>query len=88
MPQTFVAFGASGAQGQFKFDAWRLSLAEAIGKQGGLNDSQADPYAVYLYRGETRAVAREVGVDVTPFQGEIIPIIYHCSPFSVSRREA
>jgi len=77
MPQTFVAFGASGAQGPFKFDAWRLSLAEAIGKQGGLNDSQADPYAVYLYRGETRAVAREVGVDVTPFQGEIIPIIFH-----------
>lgn len=76
MPQTFVAFGASGAQGQFKFDAWRLSLAEAIGKQGGLNDSQADPAAVYLYRGETRAVAREIGVDVTPFQGQIIPIIY------------
>ena len=64
-------------QGQFKFDAWRLSLAEAIGKQGGLNDSQADPAAVYLYRGETRAVAREIGVDVTPFQGEIIPIIFH-----------
>jgi polysaccharide export outer membrane protein len=77
MPQTFVAFGASGVQGQFKFDAWRLSLAEAIGKQGGLNDSQADPAAVYLYRGETRAVAREIGVDVTPFQGEIIPIIFH-----------
>ena len=77
MPQTFVAFGASGTQGQFKFDAWRLSLAEAIGKQGGLNDSQADPAAVYLYRGETRAVAREIGIDVTPFQGEIIPIIFH-----------
>jgi len=77
MPQTFVAFGASGTQGQFKFEAWRLSLAEAIGKQGGLNDSQADPAAVYLYRGETRAVAREIGVDVTPFQGEIIPIIFH-----------
>ena len=77
MPQTFVAFGASGTQGQFKFDAWRLSLAEAIGKQGGLNDSQADPAAVYLYRGETRAVAREIGVDVRPFQGEIIPIIFH-----------
>ena len=76
MPQTFVAFGASGTQGQFKFDAWRLSLAEAIGKQGGLNDNQADPAAVYLYRGETRAVAREIGVDVTPFQGEIIPIIF------------
>ncbi|WP_083754859.1 polysaccharide biosynthesis/export family protein [Bradyrhizobium murdochi] len=77
MPQTFVAFGAGGTQGQFKFDAWRLSLAEAIGKQGGLNDSQADPAAVYLYRGETRAVAKEIGIDVRPFQGDIIPIIFH-----------
>jgi polysaccharide biosynthesis/export protein len=79
MPQTFVAFGAGGTQGLFKFDAWRLSLAEAIGKQGGLNDAQADPAAVYLYRGETRAIAKEIGVDVTPFQGDIIPIIFHAN---------
>ncbi|KRR18682.1 polysaccharide biosynthesis/export family protein [Bradyrhizobium retamae] len=77
MPQTFVGFGAGGTQGLFKFDSWRLSLAEAIGKQGGLNDSQADPASVYLYRGETRAIAKELGVDVTQFQGEIIPIIFH-----------
>ena len=31
-PQTFLAFGAAGTQGQFKFDAWRLSLAEAVGR--------------------------------------------------------
>ena len=31
-PQTFLAFGASGAQGQFNFDAWRISLAEAAAK--------------------------------------------------------
>ena len=31
-PQTFLAFGATGQQGQFKFEAWRLSLAEALGK--------------------------------------------------------
>jgi polysaccharide export outer membrane protein len=75
-PQTFVAFGASGNQGQFKFDAWRISLAEAVAKQGGLNDAQADPSSVYLYRGETREVAREMGVDVNRFQGPIIPVIY------------
>jgi polysaccharide export outer membrane protein len=75
-PQTFLAFGASGAQGQFKFDAWRLSLAEALAKQGGLNDAQANPAAVFLYRGETRAVARDLGVDVDRFDGRIIPVIY------------
>lgn len=41
-PQTFVAFGASaGNQGQYKFDAWRISLAEAVAKHGGLADGQA-----------------------------------------------
>ncbi len=75
-PQTFVAFGASGLQGQFKFDAWRISLAEAVGKQGGMNDGLADPSSVFLYRGETREVAKEMGVNCTPFKGPIIPIIY------------
>jgi polysaccharide biosynthesis/export protein len=75
-PQTFTAFGAAGNQGQFKFEAWRMSLAEAIGKQGGLVDAQADPSAVFLYRGETREVARQIGVDVSNFQGPIIPVIY------------
>jgi polysaccharide export outer membrane protein len=76
-PQTFVAFGAAGTQGQFPFGAWRLSLAEAVGKQGGLNDAQAEPRSVFLYRGETREVAAKFGVDCTKFAGPIIPIIYH-----------
>ena len=75
-PQTFVAFGGAGIQGQFKFDAWRVSLAEAAGKHGGLNDSQADPASVFLYRGETREVAQQLGVDCTKFEGPIIPVIY------------
>jgi polysaccharide export outer membrane protein len=75
-PQTFVAFGAAGTQGQYKFDAWRVSLAEAVGKHGGLNDNTADPASVFLYRGETREVAQQIGVDVSRFEGPIIPIIY------------
>lgn len=75
-PQTFVAFGASGNQGQFRFDAWRLSLAEAVGKQGGLNDAQADPGSVFLYRGETRDVAERLGIDCRRFPGTIVPVIY------------
>jgi len=31
-PQTFLAFGAAGQQGQFPFGAWRLSLAESLAK--------------------------------------------------------
>lgn len=76
-PQTFVAFGAAGTQGQFTFDAWRLSLAEAQAKAGGLNDTLADPASVFLYRGETRDVAERLGIDVSKFQGPVIPVVYN-----------
>jgi polysaccharide export outer membrane protein len=75
-PQTFLAFGAVTAQQQIPFGAWRLSLAEAISKAGGLIDTQADPASVFLYRGEARDVAAALGIDCTPYQGPIIPVIY------------
>ena len=76
-PQTFLAFGALGAQQQIPFGAWRISLAEAVAKAGGLADSVADPASVFLYRGETRDVAEAMGIDCSPFQGPIIPVIYN-----------
>jgi polysaccharide export outer membrane protein len=76
-PQTFLAFGASGRQGQIPFEAWRVSLAEAVAKANGLTDIQADPGAVFLYRGEPREVAVELGVDVSRFDGPIVPVIYN-----------
>ena len=75
-PQTFLTFGAVGAQQQVPFGTWRLSLAEAISKAGGLVDTQADPSAVFLYRGEARDVAEAMGIDVKPYEGPVIPVIY------------
>ncbi len=76
-PQTFLAFGALGSQQQIPFGAWRISLAEAVAKAGGLADGVADPASVFLYRGETRDVAEAMGIDCSPFQGPIIPVIYN-----------
>ena len=75
-PQTFLAFGAVGTQQQIPFGTWRLSLAEAISRSGGLIDSQADPASVFLYRGEARDVAAALGIDVSPYEGPVIPVIY------------
>src|SRR5882757_2755663 len=75
-PQTFLTFGALGTQQQIPFGTWRLTLAEAISKAGGLIDVQADPAAIFLYRGEARDVAESLGNDCTPFQGPMIPVIY------------
>jgi polysaccharide biosynthesis/export protein len=75
-PQTFLAFGALGTQQQVPFGTWRVSLAEAISKAGGLVDIQADPAAVFLYRGEARDVAEAMGIDCRPYEGPVIPVIY------------
>jgi polysaccharide export outer membrane protein len=80
-PQTFVAFGAVGIglQGQLNFDAWRISLAEAVAKANGLSQALADPASVFVYRGETRDVAEQLGVDTSRFEGPIIPIVYNAN---------
>ena len=75
-PQTYLAFGAVGTQQQIPFGTWRLSLAEAISKAGGLLDIQADPAALFLYRGEARDVAEAMGIDCRPYEGPVIPVIY------------
>lgn len=77
--QKFIAFGATGLQGEFTFDAWRINLAEAVAKAGGLVDGQAQPGSVFLYRREPREVAAALGVDVTTFKEELIPVIFSTS---------
>src|SRR6516225_9974724 len=76
-PQTYLTFGALGTQQQIPFGTWRITLAEAVAKAGGLVDGAADPASVFLYRGETRDVAEAIGIDATKFQGPIIPVIYN-----------
>ncbi|HEY4847573.1 MAG TPA: polysaccharide biosynthesis/export family protein [Methylocella sp.] len=86
--QKFLAFGATGnvgalnsglGQTQINFDAWRINLAEAVAKAGGLADFQADPGAVYLYRLEPREVAQLLGADMTRFAGPLVPVIFSIS---------
>jgi polysaccharide export outer membrane protein len=84
-PQTFLAFGASGLQGQFQFSsgsassAWRMTLAEAVAAAGGLIDFQADPGSVFLYRREPRELAQMLGVDCSKMDGPTVPIVYSVS---------
>lgn len=75
-PPSFLAFGASGAQGQFPYEVERLSLAEGVAKAGGLLDDRADPGAIYVFRKETRDTAGRLGIDVGKYSTPEIPVIY------------
>jgi polysaccharide export outer membrane protein len=84
-PQTYLAFGATGQQGEFQFSAgsqssaWRMTLAEGVATAGGLLDLQADPGSVFLYRREPRELAEKLGVDCSKMDGPTVPVVYSVS---------
>jgi polysaccharide biosynthesis/export protein len=79
---TFTALGALnqnvfGFNSEIPFDVETLTLSQAIGKAGGLNDLQSDPAEVFVYRYEDRHFLEKLGVDTTKFIYDRIPTIYH-----------
>jgi polysaccharide export outer membrane protein len=79
---TFTALGALnqnvfGFNSEITFDVETLTLSQAIGKAGGLNDQQSDPGEVFVYRYEDRTLLQKMGVDTKRFSYERIPTIYH-----------
>jgi polysaccharide export outer membrane protein len=79
---TFTALGALnqnvfGFNSEIAFDVETLTLAQAIGKSGGLNDNQSDPAEVFIYRYEQRRFLEKFGIDTKRFVYDAIPTIYH-----------
>jgi polysaccharide biosynthesis/export protein len=78
---TFTALGALnqnvfGFNSEIPFDVETLTLAQAMGKAGGLNDNQSDPSELYVYRYEDRHYLEKMGVDTTRFTMDRVPTIY------------
>jgi len=79
---TFTALGALnqnvfGFNSEIPFDVETLTLAQAMGKSGGLNDNQSDPSELYVYRYEDRRYLEKLGVDTRKFTLDRVPTIYH-----------
>lgn len=54
-PWTFTVLGATGNNAEVPFEATGMTLAQALGRAGGLNDARADLRGVFLFRLEERA---------------------------------
>jgi polysaccharide export outer membrane protein len=79
---TFTALGALnqnvfGFNSEIPFDVEALTLSQAVGKAGGLNDQQSDPAEIFVYRFEDRRFLEKLGVDTKRFTFDRIPTIYH-----------
>ncbi len=61
LPQSFTAFGATGANAQIPFTSEKMTLVEALAKAGGLQDLRSDPAGVFLFRFEPPRVVNALG---------------------------
>lgn len=76
-PYSFTALGATGANAEIAFEATGITLAQALGRAGGLQDSRADVRGAFLFRLEDpRALDQALvsGARTTP-DGKV-PVIY------------
>lgn len=76
-PFSFVALGAVRQSAEVPFDGSGLSLAQALGRVGGLNDGRADVKGVFIFRLEDRAAfGNELDPGVTMTADGRVPVIY------------
>ncbi|HUD93072.1 polysaccharide biosynthesis/export family protein, partial [Sphingobium sp.] len=75
-PYSFTALGASGKNEEVNFEATGITLAQAMGRVGGLQDGRADAKGVFLFRWEDPALVPNHGADVAPGPDGRIPVIY------------
>ncbi|MBZ1351043.1 polysaccharide export protein [Alcaligenaceae bacterium LF4-65] len=75
-PLSFTALGATGKNDEINFEAQGVTLAQAIGRVGGVQDARANASGVYVFRFESRdAVGAEFIAKVANSEGKL-PIVY------------
>lgn len=74
-PFTLTVLGAAGKNEEVRFEGTGLTLAQALGRIGGLQDMRADPRGVFVFRWETPQQARALSLTVPPEVARV-PVIY------------
>jgi len=75
-PYSFTALGAAGKNEEVNFEATGLTLAQALGRLGGLQDARADPKGVFIFRWEDPAFIANRTADAGVGPDGRIPVIY------------
>jgi polysaccharide biosynthesis/export protein len=77
-PQTFTVAGATGSNAVIPFDARGVSLDEALGKAGGLNDSRADANGLFVLRYEPAEIVHDFpAAPRALLSQQQVPVAYH-----------
>jgi polysaccharide export outer membrane protein len=68
--------GATGKNDEIHFEGVGLTLAQALGRIGGLQDMRADPRGVFLFRWEKPELLGSLAQGVPPNRDGLVPVIY------------
>ncbi|MCB1964854.1 MAG: polysaccharide export protein, partial [Candidatus Accumulibacter sp.] len=74
-PLSFTVLGATGKNEEVNFEAQGISLAQALARAGGLQDSRADARGVFIFRFEEANAVDWPNPPVTTPEGKV-PVIY------------
>jgi len=74
-PQSFSVLGATGKNEEIPFEAQGVSLAQALARSGGLNDSRADARGVFIFRFEDVKLVGSPGTAAKAANGTV-PVVY------------
>jgi polysaccharide biosynthesis/export protein len=75
-PLSFTALGATGKQDEVPFEAQGISLAQALGRIGGLLDSRSDPKGVFIFRFEPSESLQWPRQPVATTPDGMVPVVY------------
>jgi polysaccharide export outer membrane protein len=76
-PYTFTALGATGRSDEIPFEGPGFSLANALGRIGGLDENRADPKGVFIFRFEDPVMLDAARIAGKPRTADgKVPVIY------------
>lgn len=75
-PYSFTVLGAAGRNEEIRFEGVGLTLSQALGRFGGLQDDRADAKGVFLFRWEQPQVIGAVGEGAPRDAQGRVPVIY------------
>lgn len=75
-PLSFTALGATGKNEEIAFETQGISLAQALARAGGLQDTRSNPQGVFIFRYESREALEWPRQPVVTTPEGRVPVVY------------
>lgn len=75
-PYSFTILGAAGRNEEVRFEGMGLTLSQALGRIGGLQNDRADPKGVFLFRWEPTQLLKDASGSLAANPNGRVPVIY------------